>query len=325
MAAPITETKGCLFNIVIYTHSNARTAYFHELINALINKFPCRVIFIEVDESYKQDELKISHLEGVGKAEQITIKTSRKTLPQVSYSLLPLLVPDLPVYLIWGENPTTDNLILPDLIKLATRVIYDSKCSDNLKEFSLQVLKNLDAVHIDFIDIDWALIRGWREVISIAFDSHDKLDLARNCDTVIINYNIAHLRRAIYLQAWIAAQLNWEFVSQINSSSIKYHNGTHEITVILEPKQTDVQPPGDILSILFKSANGNEINFSKLKDQSVVIVHITRGDVCELPFSLRLPNFRRGLGFIKEIFYFRSGLHYRNMLEMLSKSNWKGL
>ena len=320
----------CLFNLIIYTNNQQRAEFFHEIINILITKFPCRVIFIEIDDTQTTENPEISKYCVNDRCEQIKIRTSLANLNRVPYIVLASLAPDLPVYLIWGQNPKIPNPILPDLMKLATRMIYDSECSDDLKEFSEHILSNLKTDKIDFMDIDWALIRGWRDVIAKTFDSADKLEILKRCTSIKIYYNeipsvfVRHnSNRAYYLQGWIAAQMGWKFLSLDKSKTLTYQNGNLKTAVNLEQIHHSETPPGTLVKIIFATEQREEIVMSKIKDQSMVLVHITCGDKCELPFSFRLPNFQRGLSFIKEIFYFRSSDHYKNMLEVLQKIDWK--
>jgi glucose-6-phosphate dehydrogenase assembly protein OpcA len=330
MAAPVSELSGSLFNLIIYTDSPQRSEYFHEIIDALIKKFPSRVIFIESDEAFSKDSPEISKIGGSGKCDQLHIRVSNATLNQLPYLLQPIFVPDLPVYLIWGKNPTIKDPILSELLKLTTRIIYDSQCCDNLKQFSAQILNNLKIENVDFMDIDWALIRGWREVIGKIFDSPEKMDILTRCNSLKIYYNeipsvfLKHFStRAFYLQGWLAAQLEWKFLSIDQSRTLSYQSDTSKITVELITDNKPLIPPGTILKIVFHTDLNEEIVISKLEDQMMVMVHITEGDKCELPFSYRLPNFQRGLSFIKEIFYYRSTNHYKHMLQTIQNIDWK--
>jgi glucose-6-phosphate dehydrogenase assembly protein OpcA len=330
MAAPVKELSGYLFNLIIFTDNPQRGEYFHEIINVLITKFPCRVIFIESDESLKQESPEVSKLDVSRKCDQIHIRVSDPNINQLPYLLLPILVPDLPVYLIWGQNPTAQSRILPDLLKLTTRIIYDSESCDNLKHFSEQILANLNIDNIEFMDIDWALIRGWREVLGKIFDSPEKLEMLQRCQSIKIHYNdiesvfFKHLStRAFYLQGWLAGQMEWKYVSQDESNVLYYQNGDIQLRVELIKEQKHEMPPGTILKVVIHTNKNEDVVVSKISDQSMVHVHITRGDQCELPFSYRLPNFQRGLSFIKEIFYYRTTEHYKHMLQTIKNIDWK--
>ncbi|MEX2304779.1 MAG: hypothetical protein WD595_01160, partial [Waddliaceae bacterium] len=40
-------SKTYLFNLIIYSHSEERRRYFEEMVYPLIEKYPCRILFIE--------------------------------------------------------------------------------------------------------------------------------------------------------------------------------------------------------------------------------------------------------------------------------------
>lgn len=330
MAAVINQMNTGLFNLMIYASNSQRAEYFHEITNALINKFSCRVIFIELDETLKQERPEVTKCGNSEKCDQIRIRISNENLNHLQYLLYPILIPDLPVYLIWGECPTKENKILSELMKLSTRIIFDSECSENLKEFSRYILTKSDIENIDFMDIDWALIRGWREVLAQVFDSPERMEILSNCNSVKIYYNeipsvfMKHFStHAFYLQAWLAAQMEWRYLSQNKSKALIYKNGNIDVTLELIADHKANIAPGTLLKVVIQNDKNEEVVISKVEDQSLVLVHITHGDKCELPFSYRLPNFHRGLSFIKEIFYYRTSDQYKNMLQTIEKIDWK--
>ena len=50
-------------------------------------------------------------------------------------------------------------------------------------------------------------------------------------------------------------------------------------------------------------------------EQPFIKVHITKKDVCELPFALPLRHSKKGLLFMNEIFFAPCSMHYWNMLK----------
>src|ERR1700733_1436277 len=52
------KMRACLFNLIIYTKQNTRTAYVRTIAQKVIEKFPSRIIFISVDKDPTHDYLK---------------------------------------------------------------------------------------------------------------------------------------------------------------------------------------------------------------------------------------------------------------------------
>lgn len=315
--------KGCLFNLIIFTEEKRRTDYFSQIVHATIEKFPSRIIFIQYERNAADELLDISN---ESSCEQIVIKTSRKSLHKVPFLILPNLVPDLPVYLLWGEDPTAENEIRPYLESLAKRLIFDSECSENLQQFSKKMADKIQSLNVDIMDLDWALIGGWRNVLKNTFSSQEKIEQLNRSHKIEICYNniptdlIQHTQtQAIYLQGWLAAQLQWDF-QKLENNTITYIN---DIEISLTPKVNKGFPPGSILSISITSRDDEKSEIVCLDNSSKVMVRSSTREICELPFTLPLPNLQRGLTFIKEIFFYQISDHYLHMLKKISEINWK--
>ncbi|MCP5507554.1 MAG: hypothetical protein H7A37_04555 [Chlamydiales bacterium] len=55
----VKATLACLFNLIIYTHEKRREEYFRNLVDTIIEKFPCRVIFIQADGNANENHLSV--------------------------------------------------------------------------------------------------------------------------------------------------------------------------------------------------------------------------------------------------------------------------
>lgn len=323
--------KGYLFNLIIYTHEKRRSEYFHHIVHEFIEKYPCRVIFIQGDK--QTTDIRTQKIEDRNTCDQLIIKTSPSCIQKVPFVILPYIIPDLPIYLVWGQNPMSDNPILPYLEKLATRLVYDSECSKNLQEFSRKVLAKIENLTIDFMDVNWAQICGWRDVIAQTFHSVEKLDQLNRVPEILIKYNkiddplIKHAAiQAIYLQGWLAAQLKWEYQSitcENNNIVLEYLSQKKPIKVILQPQERPTLVQGQIFEITFNDPQAISTTLTLAEKQSKVMVYLSTSEKCELPFSLPIRNIFRGLTAMKEIFYNRSSPHYSNMLRILSTIQWK--
>ena len=246
--------KACLFNLIIYTHDERRANYMREIVNSILEKFPCRIIFIQGDTNPSKDYLTagVSNV-SIGKGDssfgcdQITINVSANKLQRIPFIVLPHIIPDMPVYLLWGRDPTAENDILPFLLQFANRLIFDSECTNNLQQFSHKMLEKIDTVKAEIMDLNWGLISGWRDVLSQTFDTHDRIHQLNFSKVIQIGFNNKKTEfcqhsviQAIYLQGWLAAQLNWKFLSiQIADQSyrINYSNGINEIILTLSLKK----------------------------------------------------------------------------------------
>lgn len=332
--------KACLFTLIIYAHDPKRIKYHQDLIDTILDKFPCRIIFIQGESKpTKYLHVDVANVTS-GKAgtmvvcDQITIKSSKSELHRVPYIVIPHIVPDLPVYLLWSQTPFKEKIIFPVLQPYASRIIFDSECSDNLHQFSEEMLHNLNVLKMDVMDINWALVSNWRDMLVQLFDTPARFSVLQKCKSLRITYNHINTEmshhpaiRAIYIQGWLASRLQWKYHNAekvdgitINGMTIiSYVSKDHPSIVALCPKADESLPPGAIISIELNSIDGQTIYISRKQSLSQVFIHISSLEQCELPYTLPLPDVHQGLTFIKEIFYHKLSNHYRDMLKLISK------
>ena len=137
------KMRASLFNLIVFNRLSARTDYIRSIVQKVVEKFPCRTLFVSQDPDAKQTYLKTAVSVVIPKAEestvacdQIDIGVAGSELERVPFLLLPHILPDLPIYLLWAEDPSQPHPLFSPLIRLATRIIFDSESADNLLSFS---------------------------------------------------------------------------------------------------------------------------------------------------------------------------------------------
>lgn len=333
---PISDgAKACLFNLIIYTREPRRTNYFKQLVKMIMSQFPCRVIFIQGNPSSNEGDLKIRVTSEKSQNErivcdQIFIEAADQDINRVYFLLFPLFVPDLPIYLLWGQDPTTEYTILPHLEHFARRLIFDSEATENLQLFSRNMLNRIETTSIQIIDMNWAKIRGWREVLAQTFDSPERFDQLATADSIQIIYsdraNELFLHpdtQAIYLQAWLASRLGWEFekAERNDHSKILFYQSKHATHCIqLTPKTDPHFESQEILA--FEIVGAKYEGHLKRISADQIKVQASNQFQCSLPFTVLMPTLRSGRSFMQEIFYQKMSDQYISMLNLISLVNW---
>lgn len=333
----IERTRACLFNLIVYTQEPRRTAYFTEMVKKIRKQFPCRIIFITSNPAVKEDYFHVETLkesagdESSSLCEHISIKTSGRDINRIYFLLFPLIVPDLPIYLLWGQDPTTEQTILPHLEGFSTRLIFDAEATENLQQFSLDMFSRLHPSSIEFVDMNWARIGGWREVLAQIFDSKERFEQLATADNLEFSFNGLHNdlflhpeTQAIYLQAWLASRLKWEFSRAEKDDGIQllyYEFAGREKEVRLSSKAEKNLEGGEILSINIQGDNGYDCHIQRTASDQVK-VQASNQFQCELPFILLMPTLKSGRNFMQEIFYQKMSSQYRPMLELISLIRW---
>ncbi len=337
---PKNQIRACLFNLIIFSDDPRRSAYLHQIVQSIIEKFPCRIIFIQ--SVHDAPEPFVGPIAGTALVnmgdtvvicDRFNIDAAADQLHRVPSIVLPLLVPDLPVYLVWGQNPTTEAVILPQLKRFASRLIFDTECTDNLPDFCAKVIKLLDAAQMEIRDVKWAALGGWREVLARTFDTPEKIKELKECRNIQIIYNnrpsvfVSHTDISpIYLQAWLASRLEWRYQStekQTEGHCFMYKNGKHSIKAELIPQDIEELESGAISTVRVMTEDGISFLIDRKKNQPQAIVHIETKEKCEMPIVLPLSELKNTVAFLEEIFYRKTSDHYRSMLEMIV--NYEGL
>lgn len=332
------QTRACLFNLIIFSKDPRRAAYLHQIVQTILERFPCRIIFIQSAKNSELEYLRafasnviVSQGDAAIACDRINIDASEGQLHRVPFVILPLLIPDLPLYLVWGENPATESVILPVLQKYASRIVFDSECIDNFWEFCKKILEMLDHTRLEVRDVKWAQAGGWREILALTFESQERIGHLKDAREILITYNShptvfvsqTHVQ-AFYLQAWLAARMEWEFEKgeKINEviANLYTQNG-RPISINLLPQDIANIPSGEILGIQIATNSEHSYVLLRKEHYPQVTVHISSRDRCEMPFLLPLQELRTAGSLMDDIFYRKTSLHYRETLEMIVKAS----
>jgi glucose-6-phosphate dehydrogenase assembly protein OpcA len=330
----------CLFNLIVYSHESRRTDYFNDIVRWIVEKFPCRILFIQSTKDRNQSYLHVNvSQELINKGEEtiacdrINIEVSASLLERVPFLIIPNLLPDLPIHLLWGQDPTMEHEIFPHLQRFASRLIFDSEATPNLQLFSRKMLNLFSELPIDFMDLNWATLTGWRKIMAQVFDTKEKLLQLKTCERLVISYNkvpcdtYLHPEiQAIYLQGWLAVNLGWQFISKENKNQtieITYKNASGEIKIELLAKECTELLPSSIMQVEVFCRDGFIYSLARDKCSTKVVAHISSSQQCELPFTLVLPSLNRGFTLIREVFYRCNNEQYRSMLQTIEPINWQ--
>lgn len=330
-------SKSYLFNLIVYSPNETRSLELKKILSRVTEKFPCRIILIEKNSDPAANEIKVkAWKEKLGKpgfqltSDVVNISVSDSQLSRIPFLILPNIVSDLPVYLIWGEDPTVSTKTLEALQSISTRLIFNTAWIDDLQNFSARMVVLLKTLKIDSMDISWGLLSSWRDLLSKVFDSPEKMNDLQNCQKIKIAYRYEKPQdalSAIYLQGFIASRMGFELTAEEiqhqHHKALCYRYKNADINLILDPISEVEGKPGDIVSFELTTRDGSFYSLSTVKTPSKVLLHVSSDLTCEMPCTFSLPDINRGFNFLKEIFYRPTSEQYGQMLEMVSKVNWE--
>lgn len=315
------KMRACLFNLIVFNRLSDRTDYIRDIVQKVSEKYPCRVLFITQDPQPQHSYLKTAvSVVGNGSiaCDYIDIGFAGPEMQRVPFVLLPHIIPDLPVYLLWTEDPSQDHPLFEPLIQLAHRVIFDSESADSLLAFSQKVLSLQNRIHT--ADLNWARIEGWRELIASLFHSGERMDQIKD---VRITYNarqtpfFCHLKvQSIYLLAWMSSRLKWSFSKATPQLQFTFQNQVAEI----HPALWEKLGPGTVISVDLATHDQHLYQCSRMPTQyHHVTIQISSPEKCELPYQFVLGRTATGQSLVKEIITQGTSSHYIEMLKEISR------
>lgn len=337
------KIRASLFNLIFYTPKKGRIEYIKTIAQKVIEKFPSRVIFITSDRESKQDYL---HTEvsviSAGKAEfdvacdliQIDVGGSQEK--RVPFVLLPNIIPDLPIYIVWAEDPCQNNPLFYQLQELATRLIFDSDSTENLSDFSAALLKIYDPSSCAIADLNWGRMESWRELLSSTFYNDDRLAQLRATKNIQIFFNaqknpfyIHTDIQSIYLQGWIACQLNWKLQGmQKNADGSRFFSYAKEngnkVDVNLYPESYEQIQSGSIISIDVTTEQEEHFSFGRdLAFPHLISMRFSTLEKCEIPLKYIFSKAESGQSLVKEISHKGTSGHFLKLLTMIQGINFR--
>ncbi len=329
--------RACLFNLIFYTQKNHRAPYIQRIAQKVVEKFPSRVIFVTVDKAAKEDFLKtevsiLSSSKGEFDVacDYIQIDAAGTSHERVPFVVLPHILPDLPVYLVWGEDLSKGDPLCYQLEQFANRLIFDSEATENLPRFASSILEHYERANSDIADLNWARTESWREMFSMAFYSKDNLAQIERSKKITIIYNaqetpfFCHTNiQAVYMQAWLACQLGWTFraLSKEKGTLVFSYNGASgPIEITLSTAQHANLPPGLILSVDVSTADEQHFSFKRhLEILHQITYQYSTKDKCDLPSHYIFTKAESGHSLVKEICHRGTSEHFLKVLNLVKK------
>ena len=322
------KMRACLFNLIVFNRYSHRTDYIRSIVEKVIEKFPCRIIFISEEPDARHSYLKaaVSVMMPQGPTstiacDHIDIGVAGDEVSKIPYLILPHILPDLPVTLLWAEDPCFEHPLLDSLAKLSHRIIFDSESADCLLKFSKTVLSIKNKYKVDIADLNWARTEGWRDLIASLFNSEERIKKLRNVTTVQIEYNsrstefFCHLKvQSMYLLSWLSSRLDWNCKQATQDLHFEFNHTQAAITAT----EWDKLGSGTITAVNLTTADKEYFDCKRVKDNyHYVSIEISSEEKCDIPYLFLLGQTATGQSLVKEICIKGTSLHYLNMLKHL--------
>lgn len=311
--------RASLFNLVIYVKKDMREEYLQKIAKTIISKYPCRMLVVTEHENCDEDFLKCSvsdlipHENSHMFCEVIHFEVSESRRDDIPFVVLPHLLPERPVYLLWGDDPLVKDPISIKLENRATRTIFDSEAAANMVDFSNMVLAHQSKVLCDIGDLNWARLSPWRNLFSNAFNNEMEFRCIESAENIHIVYNtkeseyFSHNKiQATYFQGWIATKMGWDLQTVLGTPdelSFKYNAPHGNVSLTLTPGVNNDVAPGRILSTDIEGKDFQKITFEReAKNSNKIAMHHCNNHTCEMPTYYMFSKDMTGRSMIREIY-----------------------
>lgn len=226
-----TLARASVLNLVVYAEREMHARRAARTVSDLALRHPSRAIVVLGDRDRAgvvasvQLHCHVPQADGAQPVlyEQILARVRGDFDERVASVVIPLLVPDLPVFLWWTGTPPSDARHLDDLVKLADRFIVDS--ADFARpDRTLSRVADLARSGVGITDLNWARLTPWRELIAQFFDVPawrpllDAITGIRAGFAVDMDGRDTHPSQALLLLGWLASRLGWRPVEALAPS-----------------------------------------------------------------------------------------------------------
>jgi glucose-6-phosphate dehydrogenase assembly protein OpcA len=271
----LTLARASVLNLVVYAEREVHARRAARTVADLAIRHPSRAILVLGDRGREGVLASVElhcHVPQVDGAqpvlyEQILARVRGDFDERVASVVIPLLVPDLPVFLWWTGTPPSDARHLDDLVKLADRLIVDS--ADFARaDRTLPEVARLERFHVGITDLNWARLTHWRELIAQFFDVPawrpflDGITGIRAGFAVDMDGRDIHPSQALLLLGWMASRLGWrpvEALAPAEAGGLLFHMDRGDgapVQVRLRPRFERGLEAGDVSGVRIQARVG---------------------------------------------------------------------
>ena len=272
-----TLARASVLNLVVYSERENHARRAARTVADLALRHPSRAIVLLGDRDRDgivasvQLHCNVPQSDGAQPVlyEQILARVRGDFDERVASVVIPLLVPDLPVFLWWTGTPPSDARHLDDLVTLADRFIIDS--SDFARaDRTLPEIARLARHRVGITDLNWARLTPWRELIAQFFDVPawrpflDGITGIRAGFAVDMDGRDIHPSQALLLLGWLASRMGWrpvEALAPSEAGGLLFRMSRADgatVMVRLRPRFERGLDTGDVSGVRIQAAIGHD-------------------------------------------------------------------
>jgi glucose-6-phosphate dehydrogenase assembly protein OpcA len=277
-----TVARAAVLNLVVYADRDGHARRAATSTSRLSDRHPSRLIVIYGDREREGVDVAIQlhcHVPRPEEGshiyyEQVLARVRGDADDRIASVVIPLLVPDLPVFLWWTGTPPEDARRFDDLIAVADRLIVDSADfarPDRTLGLMAELARTQRGRRFGVTDLNWTRLTPWRELVAAFFD----VDVWRPCLDAIVGVRVGfsvdadgrdiHPSQALLLVGWLASRLGWRSVDSLAPSEaggLLFRMARADggpVTVRIRPRFERGIEPGDTSGFRLQARHNNDL------------------------------------------------------------------
>jgi glucose-6-phosphate dehydrogenase assembly protein OpcA len=220
-------TRAASLTLVVYVETAEAGREVSELVSAVAQQNPCRAIILVARQAAKPDGLRAwisvhsNRSPSGGKQlcyEQISLDARGGAVSDLGSVVLPLTVSGLPVYLWWRASRYDPPDYFNQVLRLTSHVLVDSARFRDPESDLIALARHVEkkSARVSFLDLNWARITPWRELIAQCFDQPEARAYLERLQRVTIEFESESPRlaaqgaQALLIAGWLAGRLEWQ-------------------------------------------------------------------------------------------------------------------
>lgn len=230
-----TVNRAVVVNIVVLATREAHALRAARTVAQLAARHPSRAIVVLADRRTEPSSARAIELHARVPSvdqfdqvhfEQVMIRARGQVRERVMSVIVPLLVPDLPVFVWWTATPPIGSAHFMDVVSLADRLLVDSadfaRPETRLPELATTCFTGPRRCALT--DLNWARLTAWRELLTQFFDVPTWRALLPSIDGVRVSFAVdadgreVHPSQALLFIGWLASRLGWQAAERLAPS-----------------------------------------------------------------------------------------------------------
>lgn len=276
-------TRACTRNLVALAGGPEGAKRATRLVAALASLHPTRAFVVEdvADDPARLDAHLQAHcaIRTGGRhvcCEQISLSVGAAARRRAAGTILPLLVPDLPVFVWVLGTPDWDDPLLARLLDVADRMLIDSGLSADPVGLVCGLARANREDSWAPGDFEWSRLASWREAVASLFDEPSTAALPARLEQVRVRYGAGGSTVGAALLA------GWALDRIAAARTEEDARPWPQPTAVLEP--VEGKAPGAILGVSLTAAAPRAICDVAIEaGDAALMAQVKLGDACPLP------------------------------------------